>query len=137
VYDDAAAAAALLSIAADPNRMAILMLLANGSVRVRTFKARIPIAPTLLSYHLRVLRDAGLIVGRRQGRWMDYELVGDAFERLRRAIPTPTGEAGSSPPSSATTCSGARAGPRTRRVAAGRRRHGHHAPPHETSENTF
>jgi ArsR family transcriptional regulator len=30
------------------------------------------ISPTLLSHHLKVLREAGLIIGVRRGRWIDY-----------------------------------------------------------------
>jgi len=49
------------------------------------------VAANLLSYHLGVLRRAGLISARRRGRWVDYRLVPAALEALRRAMP---GEAG-------------------------------------------
>jgi ArsR family transcriptional regulator len=87
VYAAAVGAAALLSSAADPNRMAILMLLAGGAACVCMIQVHIPVAPNLLSYHLKVLRDAGLIVGRRRGRRVEYELVDDALTRLRATIP--------------------------------------------------
>ncbi len=50
-------------------------------------QAQVPIASNLLSYHLKVLRQAGLIVGLRRGRWIDYSLTCDGLERLRDAIP--------------------------------------------------
>jgi ArsR family transcriptional regulator len=92
VYEAAVEAAGLLSSAADPNRMAILTILAGGKTCVCTLHAHIPVAPNVLSYHLKVLREAGLIVRRRRGRWVDYELVGDALVRLRAALPVPSGE---------------------------------------------
>ena len=45
------------------------------------------VAPNVLSYHLKVLRDAGLVTAARRGRWMDYRLVDDALERLEGALP--------------------------------------------------
>ena len=46
-----------------------------------------PIAANLLSYHLRVLREAGLVTTSRRGRWIDYALADDALDRLRAALP--------------------------------------------------
>lgn len=45
------------------------------------------VAPNLLSYHLGVLRKAGLITAKRRGRWIDYRLVPGALERLVAALP--------------------------------------------------
>jgi ArsR family transcriptional regulator len=87
LYESAVRAAALLSTAADPNRLAILAILAGGKSCVCALQHEIPVAPNLLSYHLKVLRDAGMISGRRRGRWMDYELADDALDRLRATIP--------------------------------------------------
>jgi ArsR family transcriptional regulator len=40
------------------------------------------VSPTLLSHHLKVLREAGLIVGTKRGRWIDYTLDTDALAAL-------------------------------------------------------
>ena len=45
-------------------------------------REEVPIAANLLSYHLRVLRDAGLVIAARRGRWVDYRLDGDGFAAL-------------------------------------------------------
>ena len=50
-------------------------------------QAEIDIAPNLLSYHLKVLRDAGLVVGTRRGRWIDYTLTDDAQAWVKAALP--------------------------------------------------
>jgi len=42
----------------------------------------VPIASNLLSYHLRVLREAGLVTSTRRGRWVDYGLAADGFAAL-------------------------------------------------------
>ena len=43
---------------------------------------KVPVAANLLSYHLRVLRHAGLVTAARRGRWVDYRLDGDGFAAL-------------------------------------------------------
>ena len=45
-------------------------------------QAEVAVAPNLLSYHLRVLREAGLVTASRRGRWMDYRLDGNGFAAL-------------------------------------------------------
>jgi ArsR family transcriptional regulator len=82
------AQAALLSTVADPNRLAVLNALATGTTCVCDLQVRVPIAANLLSYHLKVLREAGLIVGVRRGRWIDYSLTEGALDRLHAAVPT-------------------------------------------------
>ena len=45
------------------------------------------LAPNLLSYHLKILREAGLIVGTKRGRWVDYALTSQAKDLLASALP--------------------------------------------------
>jgi ArsR family transcriptional regulator, arsenate/arsenite/antimonite-responsive transcriptional repressor len=52
-----------------------------------TLEVSVAIAPNLLSYHLRVLREAGLVTAIKRGRWVDYELTPDALDRLHAALP--------------------------------------------------
>ena len=79
---------ALLSAAADPVRWTVLRHLAqNGTSCVCDLQDRVPVASNLLSYHLKVLRDAGLVTTARRGRWIDYTLAGDAAKRLAAALP--------------------------------------------------
>jgi ArsR family transcriptional regulator len=49
-----------------------------------------PVAGNLMSYHLRVLREAGLVVATRRGRWVHYRLAPDAADRLHAALPFDT-----------------------------------------------
>jgi ArsR family transcriptional regulator, arsenate/arsenite/antimonite-responsive transcriptional repressor len=84
---DVAEAVLLLTAVADPNRLTLLRLLTAGPMCVCELQAQLPIAANLLSYHLKVLREAGLIAGTRRGRWVDYSLQGSRLDRLRAAIP--------------------------------------------------
>jgi DNA-binding transcriptional ArsR family regulator len=73
---------ARLAALADPVRLRIVGVLAGGGRCVCDLQEKVPVAPNLLSYHLRVLRDAGLVTATRRGRWVDYRLDGDGFAAL-------------------------------------------------------
>ncbi len=80
-------AVALLQAVADPVRWTVLDALGDGELCVCNLQERLPIAPNLLSYHLKVLRDAGLVTASRRGRWVDYALADGAVDRLCAALP--------------------------------------------------
>jgi ArsR family transcriptional regulator len=71
----------------DPIRLRILTELADGQPCVCELLDEIDIAPNLLSYHLKVLRDAGLVDASRRGRWVDYTLAVDELATLKAAVP--------------------------------------------------
>jgi len=80
----------LLSAVADPIRWQLIAQLSQEESRcVCRFRTEPEIPANLLSYHLKVLRKAGLIVGTRRGRWIDYQLTDDAMDRLHAALPVP------------------------------------------------
>ena len=81
-------AAALLSAVADPIRLQLLNQLAARTSCVCDLQVEPEIPGNLLSYHLKVLREAGLIEGARRGRWIDYSLTEGALDRLHAALPS-------------------------------------------------
>ena len=83
------AAATLLTAVADPIRLQLLHLLVGQTRCVCDLQPEPAIPGNLLSYHLKVLREAGLIEGARRGRWIDYSLTDGALERLHAALPDP------------------------------------------------
>jgi ArsR family transcriptional regulator len=85
--EDVDASVSLLTAVADPIRWTVLQQLAASESCVCNLQEHIPIAANLLSYHLKVLRDAGLVTTSRRGRWIDYSLAGDALDRLAAALP--------------------------------------------------
>ncbi|MDY7090088.1 MAG: metalloregulator ArsR/SmtB family transcription factor [Actinomycetota bacterium] len=84
--------AALLGVVADPVRWRLLTHLADGRTRcVCDLQQVAAVAPNLLSYHLKVLREASLVSTRRRGRWVDYTIADNAADRLQAALPTVPG----------------------------------------------
>ncbi len=59
---------------ADPNRRAIFESLTRGEAAVKDLTARFDISQPAVSQHLAVLRDAGLVEGRRAGRHVHYRV---------------------------------------------------------------
>jgi ArsR family transcriptional regulator, arsenate/arsenite/antimonite-responsive transcriptional repressor len=92
----------LLVAAADPHRLALLRVLAGGPQCVCELQRHVPLPGNRLSYHLKVLRETGLIVGTRRGRWIDYALVEGALDRLRAAVPQEPSSG--APERASTTC---------------------------------
>jgi ArsR family transcriptional regulator len=85
---DLAEAAAGFAALGDEIRLRVMLMLADGERCVCELQREFDIAPSLLSYHLRVLRDAGLVESRRRGRWVDYRLAPGGPAALRSTLPT-------------------------------------------------
>ena len=84
----AAESLSLLSAIADPVRWTVLHHLAvRGESCVCDLQEQVPVAANLLSYHLKVLRVAGLVTTARRGRWVDYSLAEGVADRLLAALP--------------------------------------------------
>ncbi|WNM23543.1 ArsR/SmtB family transcription factor [Demequina capsici] len=84
---DPAPAVELLQAIADPVRWTVLDRLSVGTRCVCDLQEHVDVSATLLSYHLRILRDAGLVTTSRRGRWIDYSLAPDASARIASALP--------------------------------------------------
>lgn len=70
----------------DPTRLAILDLLRSGEHCVCDLQSALDAAQSRLSFHLRVLREAGLVTDRREGRWAYYALAPDALAELAEVL---------------------------------------------------
>ena len=79
---DVARAAELFHALSDETRLAILEMLRGGERCVCDLQADLEAAQSRLSFHLRVLKDAGLVTDRRAGRWSYYSIVPDALAEL-------------------------------------------------------
>ena len=89
VPESQAAAVDLLAAATEPTRWRILATLASAGTRCACeIEPVANVAPNVLSYHLKVLREAGLVTSARRGKWIDYTLANDAAVRLAKALPT-------------------------------------------------
>lgn len=67
----------------DETRLRVVGLLAGGERCVCDLQDELDAAQSRLSFHLRALRDAGLVVDRKEGRWNYYSLDPDALEAMR------------------------------------------------------
>jgi ArsR family transcriptional regulator len=70
----------------DPVRWAIVRELQGGMRCACALAELTEVSPPLLSHHLRVLREAGLISGAKRGRWIDYTLDEVAIAALRAEL---------------------------------------------------
>lgn len=73
----------------DPIHLSILDALSRDQRCVCELQEALDIAPNLLSYHLRILREAGLVESGRRGRWVDYRLSSGAAAVVEAALPFP------------------------------------------------
>lgn len=64
----------------DETRLEIIQLLSHGERCVCELTGALDAAQSRLSFHLKTLKDAGLVTDRREGRWVYYALNPDAFE---------------------------------------------------------
>lgn len=70
----------------DPARIEIVDRLGRGTRCVCELQDDLGMAPNLLSYHLRILREAGLVSGERRGRRIDYRLEPEGLASLGAAL---------------------------------------------------
>lgn len=70
----------------DETRLRILHLLVGSEVCVCDLAAQLDITQPLLSFHLKTLREAGLVQARREGRWMHYSVEPEAVQELSNAL---------------------------------------------------
>lgn len=84
---DEVSCASLLKVLADETRLAVVERLLDGPMHVGQINEALDVEPTLLSHHLRVLREAKLVVGERQGKQVVYSLARSILgQRRGRAI---------------------------------------------------
>ncbi|MGE5275603.1 MAG: ArsR/SmtB family transcription factor [Acidobacteriota bacterium] len=70
----------------DETRLAVLDRLRKGECCVCDLVDLLGAGQSRLSFHMKVLKDAGLVVDRREGRWIHYALNFEGLERAHQAI---------------------------------------------------
>jgi ArsR family transcriptional regulator len=58
----------------DPNRLMIIDMLSCGELCACVILEKFQITQPTLSHHMKTLCESGLVVGRKQGKWMYYSL---------------------------------------------------------------
>lgn len=77
----------------DPNRRAIIELLRPGGRSVREIADELPISRPAVSRHLRLLKDAGLVVEEPRGTRRVYRLHDEGVEAVRAYLTNVWGDA--------------------------------------------
>ena len=72
-----------LAALADPTRRAVFELLADGPRAVGDVAAELPVSRPAVSQHLRVLKEAGLVVDRAEGSRRLYAVNPGPLDELR------------------------------------------------------
>ncbi len=75
-------AARLFQALSDPTRLRLLQTLRRGERCVCDLMDATDAAQSRVSFHLKVLKDAGLIIDRRAGRWVHYRLDPDTLAEI-------------------------------------------------------
>jgi len=70
----------------DENRLRLLELMVDGERSVAELMDLAGLGQSLVSHHLRTLRDAGLVVTRRDGRWIFYDIASGAMTSVRNVL---------------------------------------------------
>jgi ArsR family transcriptional regulator, arsenate/arsenite/antimonite-responsive transcriptional repressor len=91
--DDVRHALRVFRALSDPNRLELIRLLREGEQCVCDLSDAIGASQPLLSFHLKTLKEAGLVTDRRDGRWVYYALSAAAVDQVQRLLsdvkPTP------------------------------------------------
>jgi len=70
----------------DETRLRIIEHLVSGERSVSDLMARLDLGQSLMSHHLRILRESGLLTDRRDGRWIHYSIAEPALAACRLAL---------------------------------------------------
>lgn len=78
---------AVLSALAEPTRLGTMRLLADGSEHcVCEFMRKLDVTQSRMSRHMQALKQAGLVVGRRDAQWVRYRLNPDMSGDVRKIL---------------------------------------------------
>jgi ArsR family transcriptional regulator len=86
VPKDVARAQRLFHALSDETRLRLLGMLRDGEQCVCDLTEALETGQSRLSFHLKVLTDAGLVTDRREGRWVYYALDGATVDELAEIV---------------------------------------------------
>lgn len=75
-------AATMFKAFCDENRLQILELLQSGEKCACNILDEMHITQPTLSHHMKILCDSGVVVGRKEGKWMHYSISEDGLENV-------------------------------------------------------
>lgn len=78
--------AAIFKALGDENRIRILKLLHGGEKCACKLLDELNISQSTLSHHMKILCDAGIVTGRKEGKWMHYSICYEGVCHLRGVL---------------------------------------------------
>lgn len=78
--------AAMFKALGDENRIRILQLLTAGEKCACKLLEEINVTQPTLSHHMKILCDAGIVDGRKDGKWMYYSISADGSAHAARCL---------------------------------------------------
>ncbi len=70
----------------DENRIKILKLLQTGEKCACRLNEEVNVTQPTMSHHMKVLCDSGVVVGRKEGKWMHYSISPEGAKAAREII---------------------------------------------------
>ena len=70
----------------DENRIRILKLLCSGEKCACKLLDEMSISQPTLSHHMKILCDSGIVVGRKEGKWMHYSISAEGSQIAREYL---------------------------------------------------
>lgn len=86
LLDDLTRTARLFHALADETRLGILRQLVDGERCVCELTGALDAAQSRLSFHLRTMKDAGVLRDRKEGRWVYYQIDPDALAEITAVV---------------------------------------------------
>jgi len=78
--------AQFFKVLSDPNRLMIVDMLSCGELCACVILEKFKITQPTLSHHMKSLCDSGLVVGRKEGKWMYYSLSEKTVQSCRNVL---------------------------------------------------
>lgn len=70
----------------DENRIRILQLLQDGEKCACMLLEEMNITQPTLSHHMKILCDSGIVIGRKEGKWMHYSISAEGIETAQKYL---------------------------------------------------
>lgn len=83
---DHAADARVFKAFCDANRLQILELLRSGEKCACVLLENLQISQSTLSYHMKILCDSGIVVGRTEGKWTHYSISDQGSQEAKELL---------------------------------------------------
>ena len=70
----------------DENRVRIMKLLCTGEKCACQLLEELNISQPTLSHHMKILCDSGIVVGRKEGKWMHYSICAEGSQLAKACL---------------------------------------------------